>query len=85
MESFARFWRARDRLHWTVRPATDHRNMEVDVTADEAIEGLTFEFQGEMADLQGDAQMLSDRRRILLPALPAGGQIHIQVRFHVAQ
>jgi hypothetical protein len=29
--------------------------------------------------------MLSDRRRILLPALPAGGQIHIQVRFHAAQ
>jgi hypothetical protein len=39
MESFARFWRARDRLHWTVRTTTDLGNMELDVTTDEAIEG----------------------------------------------
>ena len=85
MESFARFWRARDRLHWTVRTLTDQNNLQLDVAADEAIDGLTFEFQREIADLQGDAKMLSDRRRILLPALAAGGQIHLRIQFQIAQ
>jgi hypothetical protein len=85
MESFAHFWRARDRLHWTARTATDQNSMELDGTADEAIEGLTFEFQREIADLKGEAKLLSDRRRILLSALPAGGQIRIRVQFQVAR
>jgi hypothetical protein len=46
---------------------------------------LTFEFQREIAGFQGDAKLLADRRRILLPALPAGRQLHIRIQFHVAQ
>jgi hypothetical protein len=85
MESFARFWRARDRLHWTVRTTADQNNLELDAATDEAIDGLTFEFRREIADLRGDGKMLSDRRRILLPGLPAGGQIHLRIQFQIAQ
>ena len=82
MESFARFWRARDHLRWTIRTTRDPAKMELDVTSDERIEGLTFEFQREIADLKGDAKMLPDRRRILLPTLETGGQIHVRIQFH---
>jgi hypothetical protein len=85
LESFARFWRARDRLQWTVRTTKDPSKMQLDVTSDERIEGLTFEFQREIADLKGDAIRLPDRRRILLPTLETGGRIHIQIQFHSGQ
>jgi hypothetical protein len=85
MESFARFWRARDRLQWSVRPAKDQSARELDVTSDEGIDGLTFEFQREIAALEGDAKLLPDGRRILLPALPAGGHTRVQIYFHNGQ
>jgi hypothetical protein len=85
MESFARFWRARDRLQWTVRTSKEQSEMELDVDSDEAMEGLTFEFQREIADLKGAVTLLPDRRRILLPALKAGGQIHIGIYFRSSQ
>ena len=72
MESFAHLWRARDRLQWTIRTTRDPSKMQLDVTSDERIEGLTFEFQREIADLKGDAVLLPDRR-ILLPTLETGG------------
>jgi hypothetical protein len=82
MASFARFWRARDRLRWTARTVGDQNTMELDVASDEAIEGLTFEFQREIADLLGDAKLLPDRRRIVLPTLKTKRQIHIRIQFH---
>src|SRR6267143_3937715 len=85
MESFARFWRARDRLQWTIRALRDHGLMELEVTSDERIEGLTFEFQREIADLKGDAKLLPDRRRILLPTLETRGRIQIRIQFHSGQ
>ena len=85
MESFAHFWRARDRLQWTIRTTRDPSKMQLDVTSDERSEGLTFEFQREIADLKGDAVLLPDRRRILLPTLETGGRIHIQIQFHTGQ
>ena len=85
MESFARFWRARDRLRWTAHTAKDPSSMDLNVTSDEAIDGLTVEFQREIADLKGDAIELPDRRRILLPTLETGGRIHIQIQFHSGQ
>jgi hypothetical protein len=81
MESFARFWRARDRLRWTVGTAKDLSEMELDVDDDEAIEGLTFEFRREIDDLEGSATLLPDRRRILLSALKAGAHSHIRIHF----
>jgi hypothetical protein len=85
MESFARFWRARDRLRWTARTAPGQDSMELDVSSDEAIDGLTFEFQREIADLKGGAKLLPDHRRILLPLLESGQPIHVLVHFHPGQ
>jgi hypothetical protein len=82
MESFARFWRARDRLRWAVHTATGQSAMELEVTSDEPVDGLTFEFQREIADLQGGAKLLPDHRRILLPMLGTGQPIHIRIHFH---
>jgi hypothetical protein len=82
MESFARFWRARDRLRWTARQTKDPDSMDLDVTSDEPIDGLIFEFQREIADLQGNARLLPDHRRILLPMLQAERLHHIRIRFH---
>jgi hypothetical protein len=82
IESFARFWRARDRLRWTARIAKDQSSMELDLTSDEAVAGLTVEFQCEIADLQGEARLLPGRRRILLPNLESGKPIRIQIHFH---
>jgi hypothetical protein len=82
LESFARFWRARDRLQWTVRMTKDQSEMDLDVTNDERIEGLTFEFQREIGEVKGEAKVLPDRRRILLPAQETGAKIHIRIQFH---
>jgi hypothetical protein len=82
MESFARFWRARDHLRWTARMAPGQDSMDLDLATDEAIDGLTFEFQREIADLQGDAKLLPDRRRILLPTLEPVRPIHLRIRFY---
>jgi hypothetical protein len=81
METFARFWRARDRLQWTVRTSKDPNSIELEVTSDEAINGLTVEFRREIADLQGDAKLLPDRRRIVLPTVESGRHIHVQIHF----
>jgi hypothetical protein len=81
MESFARFWRARDRLQWAVRTTKDPGVIELDVASDEGIDGLTLEFQREIAGLSGDAKLFPDRRRILLPTLEPGGRIHMQIHF----
>jgi hypothetical protein len=81
METFARFWRGRDRLQWAARVATDQSKIDLDVTSVEGIEGLTVEFQRRISDLQGDAKLLPDRRRILLPTLKSGGQMHIRIHF----
>ena len=57
-------------------------SMDLDVSSDETIEGLTVEFQCEIADLQGNAKLLPDRRRILLATLESGGHIYVQMHFH---
>jgi hypothetical protein len=85
MESFARFWRARDRLQWAIRTTRDQGQMELEVTSDERIEGLTFEFQRQIAEVKGDAKLLADRRRILLPRLETRGRIQIRIQFQSGQ
>jgi len=83
MEAFARFWRARDRLEWTIRAENDPKISDLEVSSDEEIAGLTFEFQDEISSLKGDpdAVLLPDHRRILLPVLKAHGHIRIQMLF----
>jgi hypothetical protein len=86
--SFARFWRARDRLRWRVTPESapgaapdaPARVLRLDVTADEAVSGLTFEFARPVASLTGGASLLPDRRHAIMPDLKAGQPLSIRAR-----
>lgn len=86
--SFARFWRARDRLLWRVTPEPSPgtgagaatRVLRLDVTADEPVSGLTFEFAGPLASITGDATLLPDRRHAVLPDLQPRQRITFRVQ-----
>lgn len=81
MMSFARFWRARDRLQWSVIPGPDPVAIRLTVVADEPVQGLTFEFQREIAKVEGRARLSGDRRRLILPPLGANEKISLRIRY----
>jgi hypothetical protein len=81
MLSFARFWRARDRLRWTVVPSHDPTDIQLTAATDEPVDGLTFEFQRDIAEVEGRAQLSSDRRRLVLPSLGANERISLRIRY----
>lgn len=78
---FARFWRARDRLKWSVAPAQSSMGVRLTVSTDEPVEGLTFEFQRRIASVDADAKLLNDHRRIVLPAMKSGDKRAVNIRF----
>jgi hypothetical protein len=80
MLSFARFWRARDRLKWSVHPGHSPQEITLKVSSEESVGGLTFEFAREIASVEGSAQILDDRHRLLLPAIQPGKVVTLQVR-----
>lgn len=71
MLTFARFWRARDRLRWSIAPRAIG-GVILSVKASEAVDQLTFEFQRAIESVEGGASLLPDHHRIVLPALAAG-------------
>jgi len=77
--SVARFWRARDRLMWTVK----ERRQEILLTvkAAEPIAGLTFEFARPLASVSKGATLLPDRHRVVLPELQPGQTISLRLRY----
>jgi hypothetical protein len=79
--SFARFWRARDRLHWTITPAQRAREICLTVTTEDFIEGLTFKFQRNVKSVDGDATLAEGDRQVVLRPLQAGEKISVQVRY----
>lgn len=79
--SFARFWRARERLRWSAAPWHGSDGIAINVTAGEPVEGITFEFQREIVSLDGGAKLLADHRRIILPALKAGQELSVHVAY----
>jgi hypothetical protein len=86
--SFARFWRARDRLLWRVTPEPSPgtgaggatRVLRLEVTADEPVSGLTFEFARPVASITGGATLLPDRRHAVLPDLRPRQRITLRVQ-----
>jgi len=76
---FARYWRARDHLQWSVRPGAKPREVVLQVASQEAIRGITFEFAGQITRLSGGAKLLDDRRRIVLGPLEPGKQEGIKL------
>jgi len=79
--SFARFWRARDRLTWQVQSGPDPRDVELTVTSPEAVSGLTIEFRRAVeAVVSGGGRQL-DTHRLVLPALTAGSSLTMRIRY----
>jgi len=79
--SFARFWRARDRLTWQVQSRADPREVELTVTSPESVSGLTIEFRRPVeAVVSGGGRQL-DAHRLVLPALTAGSTLALVIRY----
>ncbi len=81
MSSFAHFWRARDRLKWSITPGKAANTVRLTATSTEAVEGLTFEFQRPVASVDGGAKVQGNKRHIVLPALKAGESVSVDIRY----
>ena len=81
MLTFARFWRARDRLKWSVQPGSDSREVILKARSAEAVSGLTFEFARGISGIEGPGKVLDDLHRLVLPDLPAGADVSLRIRY----
>jgi hypothetical protein len=79
--SFARFWRARDRLKWTITPGHAASEIRLTVTSGEPVEGLTFEFQRNVKTVDGGATLAESGRQIVLRPLQAGDTVSVAIRY----
>jgi hypothetical protein len=80
MLGYARFWRARDRLKWSVAEGKSGET-RLNVTADEPVAGITFEFQKRVAAVSGGATVSPDQHRVILPSLKSGESVSFDVRY----
>ena len=80
MLTFARFWRARDRLQWKVA-ALPAANVLLTVKSAEDVHGLTFDFGRQVDGVDAGATLLLDHHRIVLPDLRANEQVAVHVRY----
>lgn len=79
MLSFARYWRARDRLVWTVARGKDAQEVTLTVRSSEPASGLTFSFARDVASAGSGAELLSDHRHMVLPPLVAGQEARFDI------
>jgi hypothetical protein len=80
MLSFAKFWRARDRLQWRVL-STSSSTAVLQLQSQELLTGLTIEFQRRLAGVTGGGSVSADQRRIVLPELKPGQAISVRVTY----
>jgi hypothetical protein len=81
MVSFGAFWRARDRLQWSVSATSLPAQVVLQVKADDSVTGLTFEFQRSIATVTGGAILSSDARHVVLPDLGPGQSASFRIRY----
>jgi hypothetical protein len=79
--SFARFWRAREGLKWTIVPAQTGLTVRLKVTTNEAAEGLTFKFQHRIKSVDENATLGADGRELMLRPLKAGQNISVEILY----
>jgi hypothetical protein len=79
MLTFAKFWRARDRLQWSLTATSVPSEAVLQVKSDESVIGLTFEFQRPIATVSGGATMFPDNRHLLLPELAPGHSVSLHI------
>jgi hypothetical protein len=81
MVTFATFWRARDRLQWTLTSTTVPAQVILQVKSDDTVTGLTFEFRRPIATVAGGATLFPDNRHVVLPALGPGHGVSIRINY----
>src|SRR5579863_3617466 len=81
MQSFARFWHARDQLKWIVLPTQKGLTVQLKVTTEEAVEGVTFQFQHLIKSVDENATLGADGRQLVLRPLKAGEGISIEIQY----
>ncbi len=79
MLSFARYWRARDRLVWTIVRGKNPQEVTLTAQSTEPASGLTFSFGQVISSVEGGAELLPDHRHIVLPPLAAGGEARFNI------
>jgi hypothetical protein len=79
--SFARFWRAREHLKWTIAPAEPGSGVRLTVTTEEPVEGLTFEFQQGVKSVAGNATLAESNHQIVLRPMKAGESVSLEIRY----
>jgi hypothetical protein len=80
MLHFARFWKARDQLKWTVTPGSKSNEVMLEVSTEGPAEGLTFEFRRPISQVSSGATLSSNNHRITLPQLNSGQTAVIHIR-----
>jgi hypothetical protein len=81
MVTFATFWRARDRLQWSVIATTMPAEVALQVKSEDSVTGLTFEFQRPIATVTGGAILSPDTRHVVLPQIGPGHSASIRVSY----
>jgi hypothetical protein len=81
MLTFAKFWRARDRLEWSLTATSIPTEAVLQVKSDESVTGLTFEFQRPIATVTGGATMFPDDRHLVLPELAPGHSVSLHINY----
>ena len=79
MLSFAKFWRARDRLNWSLTQGSMPSDVVLQVSTEESVDGLTFEFQRPISAVSNGATLSPDNHHVVLPELKAGQAISFQL------
>ena len=81
MLTFATFWRARDRLQWSLIETSVPTEVVLEVKSAESVAGLTFEFQRPIATVTGGATMSPDKRHLVLPEVAPGYSVSIHINY----
>jgi hypothetical protein len=81
MLSFAQFWRARDRLVWSVIPTAIPTEVVLQVTSEDAVTGLTFEFERAISKITGGATLSPDNHHAVLPEIPAAQAVSFRLSY----
>jgi hypothetical protein len=81
MLTFAKFWRARDRLEWSLTATSIPTKAVLRVKSDESVTGLTFEFQRPIENVTGGATMFPDNRHVVLPELAPGHSVSLHINY----
>jgi hypothetical protein len=81
MLTFAKFWRARDHIHWSLNPTSVTTEVLLQVESDESVIGLTFEFQRPIATATGGAILFPDNRHLVLPELAPGHSVSLHIDY----